>query len=400
MDFRRVWLADAISQLGARTTFLAAPLVAVLSLHANAFEVSLVRACESLGALLFGLVAGAWLDRVRCRPVLLVTDLGRCAALLTIPAAALAGVLTLGQLYVVMFVVGSLAIWFDVARQSYLPRLLPPERLVPANAKLAANMSAAAVVGSSASGFLVQLLTAPLVFTVDALSFLWSWAWIRSVRHRETTPPRRPDRHLGREIVAGLRFVVRHPTLRAIAGHTGTFVLCQSASGAVTIVFLVREIGLSAGAIGVLGTVGLLGALLASATAAPLARRFGQARVLLAAAVVVGPSFVLVALTTPGWGLAWYVANMLFATFGIILFGIAEMTCRQLVCPPELLGRVNATMEFTMWSVMPLGAVLGGLLATRFGLREALYLSGAGACLATLWVIFSPLRRMRDFSPD
>jgi len=397
VDFRRLWVADAISQLGTRITFLAAPLVAVLSLDASPFEVALVRMFESLGALVFGLLAGAWVDRVRCRPVLLATDLGRFLALLTIPLAAVVGALTLGQLYAVMFVVGSLSIWFDIAHQSYLPRLLPAGDLVSANAKLAANTSVAAVAGASAGGFLVQLLTAPLVFAVDALSFLWSAVWIRAIRHREERPPRRPDRHLGREIAEGLRFVVREPLLRAIAGNTATFVLWQSAHSAVTVVFLVREIGLSAGAIGLLSTVGLAGALLASALAGRLTGRFGQARALLAAAVLVGPAYVLSAFTTPGWGLAWFVVSMLVSSFVIVLLGVTEMTCRQLVCPAELLGRVNATMEFTMWAVMPVGALLGGGLATWFGLRETLLVAGVGACFAALWLVFSPMRRMRDF---
>lgn len=398
MDFRRLWLADAISQLGTRMTFLAAPLVAVLTLHASAFQVSLVRAAESLGALLFGLVAGAWIDRVRCRPVLLVTDFGRFAVLATVPVAAVFGSLTLGHLYVAMFVLGTLSIWFTVAHQSYLPRLLPAAELVSANAKLSANTSVAALAGASAGGFLVQLLTAPLVFAVDALSFLWSALWIRSVRHREPPVERAPDRHLGREIAEGLRFVVRQPLLRAIAGHTATFVLWQSASSAVTVVFLVRTLGLSAWAIGVLSTVGLCGALLAAATAGRLTARFGQARVLLAATVLLGPAYVVQGFTTPGWGLAWFVVSMFLASLGIVLVGVTEMTCRQLVCPPALLGRVNATMEFTIWAVMPLGAVLGGGLATWLGLRETLFIAGAGGCLAALWVVCSPLRRIRDFA--
>lgn len=398
VDFRRVWLADAISQLGTRMTFLAAPLVAVLTLHASAFEVSLVKACESLGALFFGLVAGAWVDRLRCRPVLLVTDFGRFAVLATIPLAALLGSLTLGHLYVAMFAVGTLSIWFTVAHQSYLPRLLPPEELISANAKLSANTSVAAVAGASAGGFLVQLLTAPLVFAVDALSYLWSGLWIRAVRHREPPVERRPDRHLRREIADGVRFVVRQPVLRAIAAHTATFVLWQSANGAVTIVFLARTLGLSPWAIGVLSTVGLGGALLAAATAGRLTTRFGQARVMLAAVLWLGPAYVVQAFTTAGWGLTWFVASTFLASLGIVLVGVTEMTCRQLVCPPELLGRVNATMEFTMWAAAPVGAVLGGGLATWFGVRETLFISGVGGCLAAAWIVFSPLRRIRDFT--
>lgn len=395
MDFRRLWLADAISQLGTRMTFLAAPLLAVLYLHASTFEVALVRTCQSLGALLFGLAAGAWVDRMRCRPVLLSTDLGRAVLMLTVPAAAWFGVLALWQLYAVMFLVGVLTIFFDVAHQSYLPRLLPPAALTGANAKLAANASVAALAGAGAGGYLVQLLTAPFVFVVDALSMVWSALWIRSIRHREAPVPRAPDRHLGREIAEGLRFVWRHPLLRPIAANSATTVLCQSAAMAVSVVFLVRDIGLSAGVIGLLGTIGLVGALVSSALARRLIGWLGEARALVAAGFALGPAFLVQAFTTPGWGLVWWVLSTAVASFCIVLMNVAQVTIRQVVCPAQLLGRVGATMEFMVWGVMPVGSLLGGVLATVAGTRETLLWSGALACVAVVWLVASPLRRTR-----
>jgi len=398
MDFRRLWLADAISQLGTRMTFLAAPLLAVLYLHASTFEVALVRTCQSLGALLFGLAAGAWVDRMRCRPVLLSTDLGRAVLMLTVPAAAWFGVLALWQLYAVMFLVGVLTIFFDVAHQSYLPRLLPPAALTGANAKLAANASVAALAGAGAGGYLVQLLTAPFVFVVDALSMVWSALWIRSIRHREPPVARAPDRHLGREIAEGLRFVFRHPLLRPIAANSATTVLCQSAAMAVSVVFLVRDIGLSAGVIGLLGTIGLVGALVSSALARRLIGWLGEARALVAAGFALGPAFLVQAFTTPGWGLAWWVLSTAVASFCIVLMNVVQVTIRQVVCPAPLLGRVGATMEFMVWGVMPVGSLLGGVLATVAGTRETLLWSGALACVAVVWLVASPLRRTRALS--
>lgn len=394
-DFRRVWLADAISQVGTRMTFFAAPLLAVVYLNASTFEVALVRTFESLGALLIGLAAGALVDRMRCRPVLLAADLGRFALLVTIPLAALTGVLTIWQLYAVMFAVGVLTIFFDIAHQSYLPRLLPEHRLVDANAKLAANASIAALVGSGTGGFLVQALTAPMVILLDALSMLWSAAWIRAVRHREDRPPIAPDRHLGREIVEGLRFVVGHPLLRAIAGNTATTVLCQSAM-VVSVVFLVREIGLSPGMIGILSCVGLLGALLAAAMATRLINALGQSRAMWLVGLAQGPAFLMTAFTQPGWGLTWYVASTALASFCIVTLNVLQVTCRQLVCPPELLGRVGATMEFVLWGVMPIGSLVGGILGTAIGLRETLAVAGSLACLSALWLVLSPFRQHRD----
>lgn len=395
MDFRRLWMADAISQLGTRMTFLAAPLLAVLTLDASTFEVALVRTFETLGALLFGLVAGALVDRLRCRPVLLVADLGRAALLVSIPVAAAFGVLALWQLYLVMFLVGVLTIFFDVAHQSYLPRLVPADRLVGANAKLAANTSVAALAGSSIGGYLVQLLTAPFVFVVDALSMVWSALWIRSIRHREAPVPPAPDRHLGREVAEGVRFVARHPLLRPIALSTATVVLCQSAGMGVSVVFLVRDIGLSAGLIGLLGTIGLVGALLSAGLASRLIAAFGEPRAMLMGAVVLGPAFLVQGFTTPGLGLVWWVVSGFVASFAIVLTNVVQVTIRQKVCPPALLGRVSATMEFMAWGIIPLGSITGGLLAGPLGERTTLIVFGAVACLSVVWLVASPLRTAR-----
>jgi MFS family permease len=395
VDFRRLWFADMVSQVGARMTFLAAPLLAVLYLDASTFQVALVRTCETVGWLLFGLLAGAWVDRVRCRPVLLATDLARAALMLSVPVAAAFGVLTLWQLYVVMFGVGVLTVFFDVAHQSYLPRLLPPAELMSANAKFAANASVAAVAGASVGGYLVQLLTAPFVFVLDALSFVWSALWVRAIRHREPRVARAPDRHLGREIAAGVRFVCRHPLLRPIALATATIVLCQGAGMAVSVVFLVRDIGLSAGVIGLLGTVGLLGALLASAVTGRVVRWLGQARALVLGTLLLGPGFLVQAFTTPGWGLVWWVVSGFVAAFCVILTNVVSATIRQTVCPPELLGRMNATMELMAWGMMPVGSLLGAALSFS-GTRTTLLVSGAGACLAVVWLLLSPLARRTE----
>ncbi|MFI7676877.1 MFS transporter [Actinophytocola sp. NPDC049390] len=396
MDFRRLWLADAVSQIGTRMTFLAAPLLATLYLHASTFEVALVRTFESLAYLLFGLLAGAWVDRVRCRPVLIATDLGRAVLMLTVPAAALFGVLALWQLYVVMFAVGLLTVFFDVAHQSYLPRLLPPAKLVDANAKLAANASVAALTGAGAGGWFVQLLTAPFVFVVDALSMVWSALWVRSISHREPPVPRVPDRHLGREIAEGVRFVARHPLLRPMALNTATVVLCQAAGMGVSIVFLVRDIGLSAGVIGLLGVIGLVGALLAAAVTGRLVARFGQVRVLLVGAACLGPGFLVQGFTTPGWGLVWWVVSGFVASFCIVATNVVMATIRQTVCPSALLGRVTATMELTMWGVIPLGSLLGGVLGTVLGTRATLLWSGVVACLGVLWLVAAPAARRAE----
>ena len=393
-DFRRLWTADLLSQLGSRLAMSAAPLLAVLTLNATTLQVSLLRTCETAAWLLFGLFAGAWVDRVRCLPVLVWADIGRAVLYGSIPVAAWFGVLGLTQLYVVLALSGLLTVLFDVAHSSYPPRLLTPEQLLPANAKLAANHSVAAVIGAGAGGFLVQWLTAAVTLGFNALSFVWSALWLRSIRTPESRPvaAERPD--LRREIGEGLRYVFRHPLLRPITLNTTSTFLFQSANGAVMIVFLVREIHLSPSTIGLLSMIGLLGALAASWFTERLSDWLGEARALLLASVGLGVAFLLQALTGPGWGLLWYVGSMLLAAVCIIVSAILQSSIRQRLTPPELQGRVSATTSFVAWGVAPIGSLLGGVLATAFTLRTTLWISGTGALLGAAFVLFSPLRTL------
>lgn len=398
-DFRHLWIADALSQFGSRMSMLAMPLLAVLVLNASTFEVALLRFFETFGTLALGLVVGAWVDRVRCLPLLVAADLGRAALLASIPVAAAAGRLTLAQLYVVLLLVGVLTVMFDVGHQTYLPRLVPPAGLVEGNAKLAANMSVGAVVGSGAGGYLVQLLTAPYVILLDAISYLWSALWLRGIRKREPAPARLPGRRLRSEIAAGIGYLLGHPVLRPIALCVATIVLFQTAGGAITIVFLVREIGLSAGVIGLLGTAGLAGALVASVLTTRIAARIGAAWSILLGASLTGLGFLLFPLTGAGVRLAWFVAGTLLTSFGIILTHVVAAATRQQLCPAELLGRVSATMQFLSWGMMPVGSLLGGLIAALAGLRGTLWITGVAVAAATLWLVFSPLRH-RDAVPQ
>lgn len=395
-DFRHLWAADVISQLGSRLSLTAVPLLAVLSLHASTLEVSLLRTAETAASLLLGLLAGAVVDRLRCRPVLVVADLARAALLASVPVAALVGVLGLGQLYVVAFLAGAATVFFDTAHTTYLPRLIGRDDLVEGNSRLAANTSVAAVAGAGIGGYLVQWLTAPLTIALDAVSFLWSAAWLRTVRAAEPRPRPAARRHLRREIAEGVRYVYRQPILRAIAANTGTVLFFQAANDAVTIVFLVRYVGLSPGVIGLVGMTGLLGALASAALTGRIAARLGTARTLWLSSVVNGAGFLLYPLTDRGWRVGWFVAAGAIAAFSIITRHVMAVSARQLLCPDRLLGRVSATMELMTYGVMPLGALFGGVLGTYTGLRTLFVVDGVAIALASLWLVASPLRRMRD----
>ncbi|QYN26080.1 MFS transporter [Amycolatopsis sp. DSM 110486] len=395
-DFRHFWLADAISQVGSRVSGTAISLLVVIWLHASTFEVSVLRTLQTLAYLLIGLQAGAWCDRVRNRPVLVGADLGRAVALGSIPVAAVFGVLTIWQVYAAVFVAGVLTVFFDVAHQSFLPRLVAKADLIEGNAKLKFSTSAAALVGPGLGGLLVQWLAAPVAVLVDAVSYLWSAAWLRTVRVREVVAPEHREATLRAQVREGLRLVLRHPVLRAIALNNMVSALFSSAYLAISTLFLVRVIGLSAGAVGLLGSLGLVGALLGSVLARRLSRKVGAARLLVTVAMVEGLAYLLAPLTGPGWQLAWYVVAGLFTSTCVIIVIVVQVSFQQTLCPDHLLGRMNATMNFLYWGAAPIGSLLAGVLATGIGLRPMLWVAGGGMLLAAVPLLASPLRRMVD----
>lgn len=399
-EFRRLWAADLLSQLGSRLSMGAIPLLAVLSLNASTLQVALLRTCETAAWLVLGLFAGAWADRIRCRPVLVYADVLRALLLASIPVAWWFDVLTLTQVYVVLVPAGILTVLFDVAHSSYLPRLLERDRLLPGNAKLAANHSIAAVIGAGAGGLLVQWLGAALTIGLDALTFLWSALWLRSIRTPEPQPvqPARPN--LRREIGDGLRYVFHHPLLRPLALNTMITMLFQAAAGAIMVVYLVRAVHLQPATIGILSMIGLLGAIVASAVTEKLSQRYGDARPLLLSSTGIGVAFTVQALTAPGWAVSWFVAGTLLAGFCIIVSYILQVSTQQRLCPPELQGRVSATMSFVSWGAAPLGSLLGGALGTAFGLHTTLWIAGLGTLSGNAVLYLSPLRTLRSVPTD
>jgi MFS family permease len=398
-DFRHLWVADAVSQFGTRVSGLAVPLLVVSVLHATTFEVTAVRTVQTAAYLLIGLQVGAWVDRMRRWPVLLVADLGRAVALGWVPVGAALGVLTLPQVYVSVFVTGVLTVFFDVARQSYLPSLVERADLVEGNGKLRANMSVAALSASAVGGFLVQWLTAPFTVAVDAAGYLWSAGWLGTIRAREPRRPRDGRRRLAAEVAEGARLVFGQPILRAIGLCNATTALAQSAQMSLSVVFLVRDVRLTPGVIGVLGTAGLVGALVGSAFGRRLTAWFGAARILWGGAIVTGIGFLLYPLTDPGWRLGFYVLAGFLASAAITVESVVQVSFQQALCPERLRGRVAATMNVLYWGAAPIGSLLAGFLAGWAGPRVTLWVAGAGMLAASGWLLASPLRTLRDL-PD
>ncbi|WP_410607248.1 MFS transporter [Amycolatopsis sp. lyj-109] len=397
-DFRRLWLADLVSQLGSRIDVLAVPLLAITALGAPVFEISLLRTAQTLPYLVLGLQVGVWCDRIRHRPVLIAADAGRAVLIASVPVAALFGVLGMAQLLVVVLAVGLLGVFFDVAHQTYVPRLVAPEQLPEANARLQTNRSMAAVAGPGLAGVLVQALGVAAALGADAVSYLWSALWLRRIETPDPRPAPR-ERRLLREIGEGLRLVRGDRVLLAISAHGAVSSFFQSAHLAIVIVFLARDLGLSPWVIGALGTASLTGALTAGLTARRLGERIGQARALWGAAVLFGLAYQLYPFTGRGWALACYVLAGFFTSYSVIVLSVFGVSFQQAVTPPELLGRVNAISQTLVYGVVPLGSLLGGALAGAAGMRTTLHIAAAGVLASAAIMVWSPLRKLRDLTP-
>ncbi|MEU0797839.1 MFS transporter [Amycolatopsis sp. NPDC005961] len=397
-DFRRLWLADLVSQLGSRIDVLAVPLLAATALGASVFEVSLLRTADSLPYLALGLQVGAWCDRMRHRPVLIAADAGRAVLLGSIPVAALFGVLGLAHLLAVVLGVGLLGVFFDIAHQTYVPRLVTREQLPEANARLQTNLSMAAVAGPGLAGLIIQALGTAAALAVDAVSYLRSALWLRRIETPDARP-RRGERRLLREIGDGLRVVRGDRVLLAMSVHGAVSSFFQSVHLAIVIVFLARDVGLSAWAIGLLGTSTLTGALVAGLSARRIGDRIGGARALWGAAVLYGLAYQLYPFAGQGWALACYVVAGFFASFGVIVLNVFGMSFQQAAAPPELLGRVNSVTHTLVFGAIPLGSLAGGALASAFGMRVTLHVAAAGVLASAAILVCSPLRKLRDLVP-
>jgi MFS family permease len=396
LDFRRLWIGETVSQFGSAISAIALPLVAILVIDASTFEVGLLVTFESLAFLVVGLPAGAWVDRMRFRNVLIINDVLRAAAMGSVPVAAWADVLTIWQLYVVALVVGVCTVFFDVAYQSYLPEIVDRNELVEGNAKLQASESVSMIAAPALAGGLIQVLTAPYAVLVDAVSFLWSASWITAIQKRVPKPDRKPDRHLGREIREGLGFVLGNRLLRAIAMCTGSSNLFSSMSQAVVMVLLARELGLSPGLIGLLTSTAAIGGLLGSLVARRIAERFGQGPTILLTILVGAPAAFVLPFVHKDWTLALYAFGQLIFWGAVVVYNVTQVSFRQGITPPALLGRMNATMRFMVWGTMPLGAFIGGVLGSTIGVRETLLVAAIGGAFTWVPVYLSPLRKMRE----
>jgi MFS family permease len=392
-DFRLLLIGQTTSQLGAQLAGVAVPLLAVVSLGATALQVGLINAASMLAFAVIGLPAGVWVDRLRRRPLLVAADLVRAGLLATIPALAAVGALAIWQLMVVSLLVGGARVFFDVGYRSYLPALIGRGQVLAGNSALEFVRASGQIVGPGLGGILVAAWGAQWVIAVQAATFVVSGGCLLLIRAREQPVPRDPSSpSLGRQIRVGLGFVLRSRVLRATAVASGVSNVAFAVASAVNIIFMTRVLGLPQAAVGIVIAAGSATVMAGAAFTPWLARRFGSARLAWLVLAATTPLAVLGAFAFPGWGVALIVVGIAAGEFGQIVFSITNTSLRQVICPPELLGRVNATIQVLVMGLFPLGALLGGALGDWVGARVTLVVSG-------LMLLAAPIALRRGFGP-
>ncbi|MEU1819723.1 MFS transporter [Streptomyces roseifaciens] len=430
-DFLKFWGAESLSMFGTQISMLAIPLLAVTVLDAGPFQMGLINAAQFLPYLLFTLLAGAWVDQRRRRPVMIGANLGRAAVLALIPLTSVLGLLRVELLAAIVFAAATLSVFFDLAYQAHLPSLVGRDQLIEGNGKLEGSRSIAQTGGPGIGGLIVGLTTAPVAVLLDALTYLASAVALLFIRRPEAGPATPaatgataatatataatdPGPLLTR-IGAGLRLLARHRHLRAIAGEAATYNLFNQAFWAVLVLHLSRELHFSALLLGTMLAMSGVGAFAGSVLAGRLARRWGLGRTIVATTALACAAPLLIPIagasgigagTGAGTGsgdgghaattavIAIAIALLLNGA-GVAISNIHVVSLRQAVVPPELLGRTNAGYRFLVTGTAALGALLGGWLGGTIGLRATLTAAGLATLTALLPVVRSPLARLR-----
>lgn len=396
-DFVKLWLGRAVSHFGSGITGIALPLTAVLILGATPTQMGILAALDGVSVLVIGLLAGVWVDRVRRRPLLIATDLGRAVVLSTIPLAALLGVLRIGQLYLVAALAGMLTVIFNVASPAFLPSLIPQGSLVEGNSKLAMSDSLAEIGGPAVAGPLVQLISAPLAILFDALSFLFSACSLGLIGKPEPPPAaQEQSQSIWSDLVEGLRMVLKNPLLRTLAGSAGIFSLFGNFIGALYALYVIRQLGAPSIFLGLLIATGGVSALAGAFLAERVVQRFGLGRTVAVGLFMYGATGLLIPLAGGSVALALSLLflSQLIGDASVSIYFIAEMSLRQSLVPANLLGRTNASIQFLSQGIAPVGALLAGTLGGLIGLRLTILIGVLGVMLAGTWLLLSAVRKV------
>ena len=393
--FRRFWTGQTISLFGDQISLIAIPLTAVLVLDANAKQMGYLVAAELVPNLFFALHAGAWVDRRgNRRRTMIFTDLARAAFLATIPLAYAFDVLTIQQLYVVAFLVGTMTVFFHVAYSSLFVALVERDAYVEGNSLLAGSRAFSFVAGPSVGGILVQLLKAPYALLVDSISYLFSVGFLASIDPEEPETETAERGH----VVAGVRYIVTSSVMRSSLLATATINLFNFVFHALFILYAVRSLHVRPGTLGIVLGAGAVGGLIGSVVTSRLGRRLG-----------IGPTYILGCILFPvplvlvplAGGPYWLILAMLFlaefgAGLGVMILDISAGSIFAALVPHRLRSRVSGAYMVVNMGVRPIGSLIGGFLGTAIGLQTTLWIGVVGATAGFLWLLPSPIPKMRE----
>ena len=393
--FRRVWTAQTISLFGDQISMIAIPLTAVLVLDANAKQMGFLVAAELVPNLFFALHAGAWVDRHgERRRVMIFTDLVRGAALVTIPIAYALDALTIQQLYVVAFVVGTMTVFFHVAYSSLFVALVEREDYVVANSWLAGSRSFSFVAGPSVGGILVQLLKAPYALLVDSISYLFSAGYLSSI------DPVEPEIEVAQKghVAAGVRYILTSSVMRSSLLATATINLFNFVFHALFVLYAIRSLHVRPATLGIVLGAGAVGSLIGSFVTSRLGRSLG-----------IGPTYILGCILFPvplvlvplAGGPYWLIMAMLFlaefgAGLGVMVLDISAASIFAALVPHRLRSRVSGAYMVVNNGIRPVGSLIGGFLGTAIGLQTTLWIGVVGAMTGFLFLLPSPIPKMRE----
>ena len=400
-DFLKLWAGETVSDFGSYIGSVSISFAAVIALKASPAQMGLLAAAGSVPSLLFSLLAGVWVDRLRRRPLMIAADIGRFALLATIPVAAVAGVLRMWLLVAVMLAASVLDLVFVVAYRSYLPSLVEREQLIAANSRLTASSSIAEVAGFGLAGWIVQWLTAPFAIGIDAVSFLASALAIALVGKREPDrAPRVSDATVTREIVEGVRFVWNDAPLRAITLTRMLLGFTFSAYSTLYMLYVVNELGFKAGALGMLFAAGGASAFVASIAAGRLSNAIGVGRAMWTALLVqtLAMSVLLFARGPTAASIALILVQQIVGDAGGIIYSINRDSVVQATAPHRVIGRVNASIRFLHLSAVLVGQIVAGVTGARFGLRLTMAAGCVGSAVAAVLLAVSSAGDIRDLN--
>ncbi|MGH3746847.1 MAG: MFS transporter [Micromonosporaceae bacterium] len=398
-DFNLLWFGEGVSLLGNATSTILLPLLAITALDAGPAVMGLLAAAAWLPWLVVGLPAGAWVDGMASRTVMITSDLVAAVGLASVPVAWVWDVLTLAHLLIAAFLGGVCTVFFRTAYVKLIPQVAPTAQLEAANARLIGTESAMQVVGPGLGGALAQLGTAAWGLLLDVASFLVS-AWsLWRIRPAPATAQQAPRTPLGSRISEGIRFVAREPIMRFFTVLGGLSNFGITGYTALLVLLLVREGQLEPGGVGLVMGLGSLGGLIGAVLATRISRALGSARALIVLQLLAGPPALLMAVIRPGLGVLPVIVGVFVVGIGVVAGNVIRGAWRQRYVPSDLMGRALTATQMVNFGAMPLGGLAAGWLGAELGLRGAVaVLAGvhAVACVAILW---SPIRRMRDL-PD